>query len=128
MPDTQDQVPSEEQREWRNAMLELLQDNGTNSELLPGCLDWGIAWYMECSRMSMEQFGDSKGTKEDLKQVFEDSYLATVAMANIPRYPSGMPSLRAIILAQEVFVACFGPEADQAREIVALPSPRLATH
>ncbi len=72
--------------------------------------------------MCVVRFANNKGTKAELKAIIDGAYSQTINRANgFPRYPmSNSPALRAIMVAKETFLMCFGPDAEWAEEIMKL--------
>ena len=78
---------------------------------------WGVRWVDAFRRLVEPSPPHSRDSvSEAIKQAFESSLASSPA---VRRYTvSGMPVLRAIIVAEDVFCIAFEGEADLARELI----------
>ena len=76
---------------------------------------WGCMWIEECKKW-IESHGQP-ASKEAMRQAINDSLNSTAdQLPDNPRYPSGAPSLRAMMAARNTFILAFPPGEQDAIE------------
>lgn len=76
---------------------------------------WGCMWIEECKKW-IESHGQPASKEAARKAINESLSNSAAQLPGIPRYPSGAPSLRAVMAARNTFILAFPPEERNAIE------------
>ena len=106
-----------QKEQWAQFMADLVvAERGIDRETVLASARWACLWVDDYKDLVAEQ---SPSSLTEAKQHIETARTTSLERCvGIPRYPTGIPTLRAIIAAHDVFCLAFGEASEDVRKLL----------
>ncbi len=102
---------------WAQSMADLVTtERGIDEETALSAARWACLWVDDYKTLMAAQ---PPANLDEVKAHLETARVSSLERSTgLTRYPTGVPTLRAIIAAQDVFCWAFGDEAEDVRQLL----------
>jgi hypothetical protein len=107
-----------QKEQWAQLMADIVTaEQGIDAKTALAAARWASVWVDDYKTLIVEQPPTSL---DEVKACLETARASSLERSvGLPRYPTGVPTVRSIIAAHDVFCRAFGEEAEDIRQLLA---------